>query len=306
MANVETNATLAVPTHFLAKDASNPGFITVSQAITLLGGSGDPVDVVTTANPTSPYTASSLVGNTLVKITALAGDLTINKPTGTFGAGKRFTVRYEITASGGARTIGWGAGVGLGLGVAPLLVVPSGATFAFNLYTDDDGATFKYDGNLDLTKLPAKTTLVPADRLLAADSAAGNALAQVVAPAGDLVGTTAAQTLTNKTASGGSVLDAVVEQALVTISGNTTLTKAAHQGRTLFCTAAAGLTVDNSTDFDQGKGCSIIADGGIVTIVATATVNRSGSKPLTIPRYDAAGLVRSSTADVYILFGGMA
>lgn len=92
----------------------------------------------------------------------------------------------------------------------------------------------------------------------------------------------------------------------VTISGNTTLTKATHQGKTLFCTAACNLTVDSSTDFDAGQGCNIVADGGIVTVIATATVNRIAGAPLTVPRYAAASLLRTSTTDVYLMFGGMA
>lgn len=94
--------------------------------------------------------------------------------------------------------------------------------------------------------------------------------------------------------------------SVVTISGATTLTQAAHQGRVLYCTAAVSLTVNNSTDFDALASCEIVAYGGIVTIVATATVRRVGSKPLTIPQYGRAVLSRTNTVDEYLLTGEMA
>lgn len=117
---------------------------------TVGGGSADDWDIVSTADPASPYTASTLTGNSVVKITALAKNLTIEKPTGTFGASKRWFVVFDITASGADRTITWGTGVSLGLGVAPSLVIASGTTARFALYTDDNGSTFRYDGDFAL------------------------------------------------------------------------------------------------------------------------------------------------------------
>ena len=90
------------------------------------------------------------------------------------------------------------------------------------------------------------------------------------------------------------------------IGTNTTLTKASHQGKVLYCTAAISLTVDNSTDFDAMASCEIVAWGGIVTMVATATINRISGKPLTIPQYGRAVLTQSATADTYLLTGEMA
>lgn len=104
---------------------------------------------------------------------------------------------------------------------------------------------------------------------------------------------------------------AIVEAAApsaVTITGNTTLTKASHQGKLLYCTTGAlNLTVDNSTDFDAYASCEIVnKTGAVVTFVATATINRIGSKPLTLPANGRATLMREATADVYLLTGEMA
>lgn len=119
------------------------------------------------------------------------------------------------------------------------------------------------------------------------------------------------------TASGRSIIGAasagaqrlIIEAAaptIVSLSGNTTLTTAAHQGRVLYCTAALSLTVDASTDFDALASCEVVAYGGIVTFIATATINRIGSKPLTLPQYGRATLARTNTTDVYLLTGEMA
>lgn len=137
------------------------------------GGSADDWDIVSTSNPSSPYTASTLTGNTIVKITALAGNLTINKPTGTFGSSKRFFVQYVVTASGADRTLTWGSGITLGQGVAPLLVVASGTTSIYTLYTDDNGSNFNYDGDADLSKLGTATE-TSGDYYLGYDASASN------------------------------------------------------------------------------------------------------------------------------------
>lgn len=96
--------------------------------------------------------------------------------------------------------------------------------------------------------------------------------------------------------------------SVVTITSSTTLTKAAHQGKVLYCTTGAlNLTVDNSTDFDAYASCEIVnKTGAVVTFVATATINRIGSKPLTLPANGMATLMREVTADVYLLTGEMA
>lgn len=104
---------------------------------------------------------------------------------------------------------------------------------------------------------------------------------------------------------------AIVESAApdtVTITGSTTLTKASHQGKVLYCTTGAlNLTVDNSTDFDAYASCEIWnKTGAVVTFVATATINRIGSKPLTLPANGRAVLSRESGADTYLLTGEMA
>lgn len=104
---------------------------------------------------------------------------------------------------------------------------------------------------------------------------------------------------------------ALIEYAapsVVTITGNTTLTQAAHQGKVLYCTTGAlSLTVNASTDFDAYASCEIVnKTGAVVTFVATATINRIGSKPLTLPANGRATLMREATTDVYLLTGEMA
>jgi hypothetical protein len=129
----------------------------------------------------------------------------------------------------------------------------------------------------------------------------------------------ATQTLKGRTtASTGNVEDltaaqarAIIEAAApsaVTISSSTTLTAASHQGKVLYCTTGAlSLTVNASTDFDAYGSCEIVnKTGAVVTFVATATINRSGSKPLTLPANGRATLMREATADVYLLTGEMA
>lgn len=104
---------------------------------------------------------------------------------------------------------------------------------------------------------------------------------------------------------------AIVEAAapsIVTITTNTTLTQASHQGKVLYCTTGAlSLTVNASTDFDPYASCEIVnKTGAVVTFVATATINRIGSKPLTLPANGRATLMREATADIYLLTGEMA
>lgn len=104
-----------------------------------------------------------------------------------------------------------------------------------------------------------------------------------------------------------AIIEAAAPSA-VTITGNTTLTAASHQGKVLYCTTGAlSLTVDASTDFDAYASCEVVnKTGGVVTFVATATINRTGSKPLTLPANGRAVLMREATADVYLLTGEMA
>ena len=104
---------------------------------------------------------------------------------------------------------------------------------------------------------------------------------------------------------------AIIEAAVpsvVTVAESTTLVAATHQGKVLYCTTGAlSLTVDNDTDFDAYGSCEIVnKTGAVVTFVATATINRIGSKPLTLPANGRATLMREATADVYLLTGEMA
>jgi hypothetical protein len=108
-------------------------------------------------------------------------------------------------------------------------------------------------------------------------------------------------------------LRAVVEAAVPDVvdhnSATLTLTKASHQGKLIYVrhSGTVSITVDNSTDFDAYGSCEIVnKTGAVVTFVATATINRIGSKPLTLPANGRATLMREATADVYLLTGEMA
>lgn len=104
-----------------------------------------------------------------------------------------------------------------------------------------------------------------------------------------------------------SIIESAAPSA-VTVATSITLTKAAHQGKVLYCTTAAlNITVDASTDFDAYASCEIVnKTGAVVTFVATATINRIGGKPLTLPANGRATLMAEATADVYLLTGEMA
>mgnify|MGYP007013250578 FL=1 len=116
-----------------------------------------PVITPSSGNPSSPYAASGLTGSTVINISALAGDLQINKftfadtpPTGLV------TVFYRITASGGTRTISFGSGFSFdGIGQAPSLSVASGQTIEIEAYTNDGGTTCYYRGDPSAAQLLA-------------------------------------------------------------------------------------------------------------------------------------------------------
>jgi hypothetical protein len=139
-----------------------------------------------------------------------------------------------------------------------------------------------------------------------ARTGAGTAAARTIAPGSGI-------TVTNGDGVGGNPTIAVdapvtVQAAIspvVTISANTTLTAAAHAGRTLVCTTAVTLTVDASTDFASvGDYCTIYADGGAVTIsVSGATVNIPSGDTLVIAANGSAFLRRLTAADTYALNG---
>lgn len=85
----------------------------------------------------------------------------------------------------------------------------------------------------------------------------------------------------------------------VALSGATTLTRTAHQGKLLVCSQALSITVATTTDFDQYTSCVIVAHGGAVTIIAGATVNTAST--LVIPQNAIGILQRMTAADVYTL-----
>lgn len=141
--------------------------------------SGDVWEINTASNPSSPHTLATVTGNAVTKITGLTGNLTINKPAGTATNNERTFRIVEITASGGDRTITWGTGISLGIGVAPSLVVPSGQTLRFVLYTDDAWTTAIYDGDFATATETARGLVEIAT---AAEINTGTDAARAVAP----------------------------------------------------------------------------------------------------------------------------
>jgi len=103
---------------------------------------------------------------------------------------------------------------------------------------------------------------------------------------------------------------AIIEAAapsVVNVSTSIALTKATHQGKLLYCTGGAlSITVNNCTDFDLYASCDIVnKTGAVVTFVATATINRIGAKPLTLPNNGRATLMHEAGVDTYLLTGEM-
>lgn len=101
-----------------------------------------------------------------------------------------------------------------------------------------------------------------------------------------------------------------VAASVVQINGNTTLTKAAHQGKLLYCTHATPgttiaitLTVDGSTDFDAYAECGIYAAAGATVTVSGsgATVNVFDGQASKVDERGRAVLMRETAADTYIL-----
>ena len=94
---------------------------------------------------------SGITGSTVQRITGLAGDLTINKPTfsGSAPSGRTW-VLFQIAAVSATRTITFGSGVSHdGIGAAPTFTVASGGLANILLYTDDGGTNWKYPGDYD-------------------------------------------------------------------------------------------------------------------------------------------------------------
>ena len=191
------------------------------------------------------------------------------------------------------------AGVTPGTGVGTALAVAVGSAGA--LVTNGGALGTPSGGTLtNCTGLPTAGLVNNAvTNAKSAQMAASTFKGRVTTSTGDPEDMTAAQAR------------ALVEYAAptaVTITTNTTLTQASHQGKVLYCTTGAlSLTVNASTDFDAYASCEIVnKTGAVVTFVATATINRIGSKPLTLPANGRATLMREATTDVYLLTGEMA
>lgn len=153
------------------------------------GGGGDPFDVVT-GSAGATYQGTGFTGNTIVKLT-MTGNTAVSPPTGSFQAGQRVTVVYELLASGESRTPSFPTFVLTG-GVTPLQPVLDGNVLTVVTYTDDGGATWNIAGVENFAAVPEKAAPSATDRVVISDSADGDkqksaTLAAVVSGGGGAV-----------------------------------------------------------------------------------------------------------------------
>jgi hypothetical protein len=191
------------------------------------------------------------------------------------------------------------------------LAIAASGNLAFGAVTvlDDNAGTLTLS-NVDALDATTETTIEAAiDTLANLTSIQGVTVTLADAGADAILGwDDSASAYENLTAVEARAIVEAAAPDVVTITTNATLTKASHQGKVLYCTTGAlSLTVNNDTDFDAYASCEIVnKTGAVVTLVATATINRIGSKPLTLPANGRATLMREATADTYLLTGEMA
>lgn len=281
-------------------------------------------DKFNTASSSGGFSVPIDLGRKEGLILTLTGNVTTfalptNGPSGTW---QETIHTLRVVASGATRTIATGAFTSFDLGSS---VVPaSGYSIVDGAYKDfmlrrvHDGTTATWFVDLlipgtDIANIPAgniaATTVQAAINELDTEKQPLDATLTALAGLDTVVGVVFQSGTDTFTKYSGSQIKQYAEggsSSNVDLSTNTTLTKASHQGKRLNCMAAINLTVDNSTDFDAWAECDIYAGGGIVTVVATATVRRAGNDPLTIPQYGRAVLMRNSTTDEYVLSGRLA
>jgi len=139
------------------------------------GGGGAAAPVIVTASASTTYQATGLTGDRVIKLTA-TGNVAISAPTFTgLAANSVYLVRYEITASGGARTPSF-SGYTLSFGVDPARSIADGSTVAFDTeaHTDGSGAVtlHRLVGVADVGAEPA-ATLATDDRITFSDTSDG-------------------------------------------------------------------------------------------------------------------------------------
>lgn len=208
-----------------------------------------------------------------------AGTVTINVPTGAPPSNHEAGMFFRIANNTGG-TITIAAPAFNVIGDYLTASIPAGTTLEWSIWVH--GGVWYIGGEFNLGAASVANSAL-------ANMASGTIKARLSAGAGAPEDATAAQVR--------ALLDAA-QPSIVTASGAVTLTRAAHQGKTIVCSTALNITVNLSTDFDQQGKCEIVAEGGTVTIVNTATVNGA---TLQIAQYKTGILRRLTQSDTYAL-----
>jgi len=140
-----------------------------------VGSGGAAAPSIITASAASTYQATGLTGDRVIKLT-LTGNVTITAPTFTgLAPNSVYFVRYELTASGGARTPSF-SGYTLASGVDPARTIPDGGSLFIDTeaHTDASGAVSlqRLIGAYDVGSEPA-APLAPDDRIVFSDTSDG-------------------------------------------------------------------------------------------------------------------------------------
>lgn len=137
------------------------------------GGSTDDWDIVdNSVNSGTALTLANSTGNA-VSIVAMTGNCTVTKPaTLTGSAGIQYgRLCVFVGHASNDYTVTFAAGISLGVGVTPSLLVPANKTLVVLLYTRNTGTAWAYDGDPDFSLYAAKSAPVDGDGVLVRDSA---------------------------------------------------------------------------------------------------------------------------------------
>ncbi|MCX8003375.1 MAG: hypothetical protein N2688_00205 [Burkholderiaceae bacterium] len=144
------------------------------QAVSGGGGSADDWEIVT-ATAGATYQLTNPTGNTIVKLD-MTGNTVISPPSGgTFGAGKRFFVIYELAASGAARSPSFASHTLVG-GVSPLRTVQTtDQPLRIVTFTDNNASSWNIQGDWNFAEQPTATPET-GDVLVFADASDSNSI----------------------------------------------------------------------------------------------------------------------------------